>query len=730
MEIKQTFLIKGMSCAACAARVERTLQSQEGVTSAAVNLASATTLVVFDEKQCTPEILQEAVHEVGFELVVEAEKPTEEEQQQEFQQIYRQQRWSTLAAILLAALLMALSMWPLPAWGPETVAYVSLALSTVLVFFFGRSFFINAFRLIKHGGVNMDTLVAVSTGVAYVYSLAAMLISPSSHLYFESSGVIIAFILLGRLLEMRAKNKTTQTIRKLMGLQPKVVSLQTETGVVECPVEKVSAGSLVLVRPGERIPLDGKVETGNSYVDESMLSGEPIPVHKDVAAKVYAGTVNQQGTFSFRVERVASQTSLSQIIRMVQQAQGSKMPIQQLVDKIARWFVPTIMGVALLAFLGWLFFGPTPSLAPAIKAFVTVLIIACPCALGLATPTAIIVGLGRGAEQGILVKDATALEVAAKVDTVVLDKTGTLTKGCPAVVEELWIKEGRDKQDVLYSLEKLSHHPLARAVVQRVKGNALSVENLEELPGKGITGQVDGRAYWAISPDEVQARLLEMDEALKHALQKWQQQGYTAVCFTDATHVLSVFAISDPLKPSSGAAVSTLQKMGIEVVILTGDHELAARHLAEQSHVSSFRANCLPKDKVEEIKSLQRSGHVVAMVGDGINDSAALAQADLSIAMGRGSDIAIEAAMVTLLTSDLTKIATTIRLSHFTLRTIRQNLFWAFVYNIMSVPIAAGVLYPFFGFQLDPMWAGMAMAFSSVSVITNSLRLRYKGRID
>lgn len=608
-------------------------------------------------------------------------------------------------------------------------------LSTPVLFWCGRGFFVNAWQQLRHRSVTMDTLVALSTGIAYLFSLFNLFfpgfwlargIHP--HVYFEASSVIIAFILLGRLLEERAKGSTTSAIRKLMGLQPRTVTLVAPDGSRrQADIGEVRTGDLLLVRPGERIAVDGSVADGSSYVDESMLTGEPVAVLKEAGDAVYAGTINQKGSFTFRAEKVGADTLLAQIIRMVQDAQGSKAPVQKLVDRIAAVFVPTIMGIALLAFVLWMVFDPADGFTHGILALVTVLIIACPCALGLATPTAITVGIGKAAEKGILVKDAESLEVARKVDTVVLDKTGTVTEGHPVVTDEAWAEGAAGAAELLAGLEALSEHPLAEAVVTRYgQPAAAQVSGFRSLTGLGLTGTVGGETYYAGSERLLRERGIVADEALEARAAAWTAQAATVIWLADSRRALGVVAVADTVKAGTAEAVRQLREAGIEVYMLTGDNEATAKEIASRAGIVHYRAGVLPDGKADFVRTLQEAGHVVAMVGDGINDSAALARADLGIAMGRGSDIAMDAAKMTIVSSDLRKIPVAVRISAQTVRTIRQNLFWAFIYNVIGVPIAAGVLYPVNGFLLNPMIAGAAMALSSVSVVTNSLRLKWK----
>ena len=729
--IKQTFPVLGMSCASCAARVDKTLNSQPGVQEASVNYASATAQVTYDAEVCSPLVLKAVVQHAGYDLLIDAQEDAVDEAEKAHLARYESLKKRTLWAIGLAVPIMVLSMAFMRV---QWVNYVVWLLATPVVFVLGRGFFISAWKQLKHGTCNMDTLVALSTGIAYLFSVFNLFFPEfwlsrgiEPHIYFEASSVIIAFIMLGRLLEERAKRNTSSAIRKLMGLQPKTVTVLTPEGERILPISAIRQGDTVIVKPGERIAVDGVVSEGQSYVDESMLSGEPLAVRKQKGSKVYAGTINQKGAFRFVADKIGQDTLLAQIIRMVQDAQGSKAPVQKLVDKIASIFVPAIITIALISFVAWMVLAPENGFTHGMLALVTVLIIACPCALGLATPTAIMVGIGKGAEQGILIKNAESLEVARKVDTVVLDKTGTLTEGHPQVTDAVWLEDTSKSKAILYSLEKNSEHPLAEAV-RRFLQNVLAfeVECFGVLDGRGVEGLIDGKNYYAGSLTLLEEKGIWIEVSLQAKARKWMEEAKTVIALADEEKALGILAITDKLKPTSAQAIEELHRQGIEVWMLTGDQPEAAREIAKQAGIAHFKAGVLPQEKAMFIQELQSKGKKVAMVGDGINDSAALAQADLSIAMGQGTDIAMDTAMVTILSSDLVKISETIRLSQLTVRSIRQNLFWAFFYNLIGVPIAAGVLYPINGFLLNPMIGGAAMAFSSVSVVTNSLRLRKK----
>ena len=730
--VKTIFPVLGMSCAACAARVEKVLAHQPGVYAARINYAAANAAVEYDPARTAPGSLREAVRAAGYDLVTGTGADAAAQAELAQAEHLRQLKSRTLWAMLLALPVMAIAMFF------EAMPYAVPAmwlLSTPVVFWLGRGFHIRAWRQLRHGTANMDTLVAVSTGTAYLFSVFNMLfpgfwlargIEP--HVYFEAASMIVAFILLGRLLEERAKGDTAAAIRKLMGLQPETVTLADAQGRQRTvPLAQVQAGDTVVVKPGERIAVDGTVAEGSSYVDESMLSGEPAAVRKAAGAKVYAGTINQKGSFLFRAERVGAETRLAHIVRMVQEAQGSKAPVQKLVDRIAAVFVPAVIAVALIAFVLWAVLGGDDGFTHGLLAFVTVLIVACPCALGLATPTAIMVGIGKGAGAGILIKDAESLETAKSIGTVVLDKTGTLTEGKPIVTDLLWTGDEQRLGRVFYSMESRSEHPLAEALAERLKGEGIPISDFENLPGRGVKGGAAGRTYLAGNRLLLEENGIAAPSHLLREADRLAAAAKTVVWFAEGGEAVGIAAIADRIRPGAAQAVAELRAMGLDVRLLTGDNEATARAIAAEAGITACEAGVLPDGKAAYIRRLQAEGHRVAMVGDGINDSAALAQADLSIAMGQGSDIAMDVAKITIMTPDLGKIADAIRLSAATVRTIRQNLFWAFIYNLIGVPVAAGVLFPLNGFLLNPMLAGAAMALSSVSVVANSLRLKAKG---
>ena len=729
--IKNTYPVLGMSCASCAARVDKTLNGLPGVYQATVNYATAIAQVEYNPKVCSDAILQSAVQDAGYDLLVDTGEDVTNKAEEIRLARYRKIKRRTVVALLLSLPIMVISMF---FEDISSLKYVLWILATPVVFGLGREFYINAWRQLKHGTSNMDTLVAVSTGIAYTFSVFNLLFPDfwlsrgiEPHIYFEAASVIIAFILWVRLLEERAKQNTSTAIKKLIGLQPKTVTIIVDSDERTVPITAVQKGDTILVKPGERIAVDGMVVTGESYVDESMLNGEPVPLHKQSGEKVFAGTINQKGTFRFIADKIGSDTMLAQIIRMVQDAQGSKAPVQKLVDRIARFFVPAIISISIIAFVAWIFLAPTNGFTNGLLAMVTVLIIACPCALGLATPTAIMVGIGKGAEKGILIKDAQSLEIAQKIDTIILDKTGTITAGHPIVVESLWENGFEHSRKILYSLEKLSEHPLSDAVVNTLQNEKeISIDKFENVPGKGVKGVVGSQTYYVGNLSLLNDNHITIASHLQELANKWTQKAKTLVWFADSTQAIAAIALTDEIKQTSAEAISQLQKMGVEVYMLTGDNAISAQAISRKVGINHYKAGVLPNEKAQFIKELQANGKTVGMVGDGINDSAALAQADLSIAMGQGSDIAVDTAMATILSSDLLKIPETIRLSQLTIKTIYQNLFWAFIYNLIGIPIAAGIFYSVNGFLLNPMWASAAMAFSSVSVVLNSLRLKRK----
>ena len=721
-----------MSCASCAARIDKVIHEQPGVCEANINYATAQAQVVYDTEICSVQALKNAVQDAGYDLLTETDQQGEEKAKQIQNEKYRLLKIQTFGATLLSLPIMIISMVFV---NIPYMNYVLWFLSTCVVLGFGNRFYLSAWQQLKHGTSNMDTLVANSTGIAYLFSVFNLLFPDfwlsrgiTPHLYFEAASGIIAFILLGRLLEERAKQNTSTAIRRLAGLQPKTITIVTGSGEQTVPIENARIGDTIAVKPGERIAVDGTVISGDSYVDESMLSGEPIAVHKQAGEKVYAGTVNQKGAFHFTADKTGADTMLAQIIRMVQDAQGSKAPVQQLVDRIAAIFVPTILSIAVLSFLVWIWLDRSNGFTHGLLAAVTVTIIACPCALGLATPTAIMVGTGRGAVNGILIKSAEALETTHSVNTVVLDKTGTITQGKPVVTDVVDGGIGRDKLlSVAASLEKLSEHPLSEAIVAEAEKESLtflSVDKFEQIPGQGIRGEVEGQLCLAGNRRMMEANRIENSELLAQG-EALAEDGKTPLYFALDGKLIGLIAVADVVKPTSAQAIAELSSMGIEVVMLTGDNAKTAEAIRRQVGVDRVVAEVLPQDKEREIRRLQEGGKKVAMVGDGINDAPALARADVGIAIGAGTDVAIESADIVLMRSDLLDVSTAVQLSRAVIRNIKENLFWAFFYNAIGIPIAAGVFYPAFQLKMNPMLGALAMSFSSVFVVSNALRLRW-----
>ncbi len=729
--IKKTYPVLEMSCAACAVNVESMVKSLPGIIGASVNFAANTLNVEYNSAEITPEKIREAVQSIGYDLIIEEDNSLElqeENQKRHYLQLKRKTLWAWIFCIPLMAISMSIMH-------NQTANWVMCLLTVPVLSLFGQTFFINSWKQAKHGKANMDTLVSLSTSIAFLFSLFNTAYPQfwynhglEPHVYYEAAAMIIAFVLLGRTLEERAKTSTSSAIKKLMGLQPKTARLVADDGSeTEVPIVQLQQGERISVRPGEKIPVDGIIISGSSFVDESMISGEPIAVEKQQGDKALAGTINQHGSFILKATQVGSETVLAQIVRMVQEAQGSKAPVQRIVDKISGIFVPVVIGLALLTFTLWTSIGGLNDLSYALLSAVSVLVIACPCALGLATPTALMVGIGKAAEQHILIKDAFALENMCKVNTVVLDKTGTLTEGKPAVTDWLWLVPEEERlKSILLAAEMKSEHPLASALAIFLESlEPYPVDSFESITGKGIEVTVQNEKYWAGNNSLARNFHINTANLSIPEIDLWQQAGKSTVFYGKDNTLLAVIAIADPIKQSSFNAIHTLTAQGIEVHMLTGDNGKVAATVAQSLSIPHFRAEMLPNDKEQYILDLQKTGKIVAMAGDGINDSQALARADVSIAMGKGTDIAMNVAMVTLITSDLMLLPKAINLSRKTVRLIHQNLFWAFIYNLIGIPLAAGALYPAFGILLNPMIASAAMAFSSVSVVLNSLRLKW-----
>jgi len=734
-----TVMVGGMTCAACVRRVERSLQKIDGVRDARVNLATSRATVIYDGKGVTVSDIADVIRTSGYEFLGQQgdddTDPVEAARREETRDLTL--RVGVGAVLSVLTFMGSMQHWfPFLAFIPRQVMLaILLVLTTPVVFWVGSRFMKGALKALRQGTADMNTLVALGSLSAYTYSAAAV-IWPSffadagmaPHVYFDGAAMIVTLVLLGRLLEARAKGKTSEAIRKLATLRPAIAHVLQDGEEHDVPLKAVVAGDRILVRPGERIPTDGTVIRGRSAVDESMLTGESVPVEKYETGSVFAGTINQSGSIVYETTKVGRETMLSQIIRLVEEAQGSKAPIQRFADRVASIFVPIVIVIAVATFAIWYYIVPEPVFSRALLNFVSVLIIACPCAMGLATPTAVMVGTGLGAEQGILIKGGEVLERAHRLDTVVFDKTGTLTQGTPHVTDVI-PSEGRSSDDLLrraVSLEAVSEHPLAAAILERGREEGIEPRDIADftaIPGKGVRGVMEGvpvilgNMKLMTEEDIAIDRMSEKVEGLISA-------GKT-LAFVASDGILDgVIALSDRVKGSAHGAVSRLRGSGIDVVMITGDHEATAAAIGRQTGIATIVAEVLPRDKSREIRRLRERGGVVAMVGDGINDAPALAEADVGISIGTGSDIAKEAGDITLVTDDLTLVSSAIRLSSLTMKTIRQNLFWAFFYNSLGIPIAAGILYPFFGILLNPMFAAAAMAFSSVSVVTNSLRLR------
>jgi Cu+-exporting ATPase len=726
------FSVTGMSCAGCAANIERALRKVEGVREANVNLALARATVLYDAGVVGPRRLAKAVRDAGYGVASSVEEPGAGSDKE-----YRALRTSVLWGGSLALVILLGSMRHWFPWTPAPLQnfFVLWALATPVQFVLGLRFYRGAWSALKHGTANMNTLVAVGTSAAYGFSAVATVL-PSffqragvePQVYFDTSAVIIVLILFGRMLEARAKGKTSDAIRRLMGLRPRTAHLLGPEGEREVPVETVRAGDVLVVRPGEQIPVDAVILEGRSSFDESMITGESLPVDKGPGEEVIGATLNKWGSFRCRAVRVGEDTALARIIRMVEEAQGSKAPIQRLADVISARFVPAVLVLAVLTFVIWVLFGPAPRLVFALLNFVAVLIIACPCAMGLATPTAIMVGTGRGAERGILIRSGESLETMHRVDTFVFDKTGTLTNGRPEVTAIVAAAgtEPRALLSAAASVEGGSEHPLGQAIVRRAQSDGVAVaaaQDFRALEGLGVEGTVAGQKVLVGSRRLVEGAGVDVSP-LSEAAERLAGEGKTVAFVAVAGRPAGLLALADTLKPGAREAVERLRGLGRRVIMLTGDNARTARSLAAEAGIDEVQADILPGDKAEAVRALQAEGRRVAMVGDGINDAPALAQADVGVALGTGTDVAMASADITLISGDLRTVVAAVELSRRTIRTIRQNLFWAFVYNVVGIPVAAGALYPFLGLLLNPMIASAAMAMSSVSVVTNSLRLR------
>jgi len=732
--VSKSYKVSGMTCAACAISVESYLKPTKGISSVAVNYPNQSVSFTFDKLQISEEQIRKKVQEIGYDLLMgnakEAQKTFEELEEKKLANLKSKLIFATLFSIPVFIISMFL-MGKLPYEN-----WILLGLTIPVLFWSGAEFYKVAWKKLLHLSTSMDTLVALSTGAAFLFSLFNTVYPQyftnkglTPHVYYESAVIIITLILLGRYFEEKAKSKTSSAIKKLMGLKPQTVLAIRNGEETVIAYEDILKGELIIIKPGDKIPVDGRVKKGTSFIDESMITGEPIPVAKNKRDTVFAGTVNQKGALRILATKIGDDTLLSQIIHLVEQAQASKPAIQKLADRIAGIFVPVVILISLLTASIWYIFGPEPTFTYALLSLITVLIIACPCALGLATPTALMVGLGKGAQQGILIKDAQALETAYKIDTLIIDKTGTITEGKPKVIDIIWA----DNVDtallskIILTIESQSEHPIAEAISTHFKANTDALEmddSFESHTGLGASIQYNNISYRIGNEKLMFENDISISEELNAKTVSLRNDAKTVVLISEGSEVVGIISVADKIKVGAKESIEKIQKMGIEIHMLTGDNELSAASVANNVGITNFQANVLPSDKGYFVKELQKQGRIVAMVGDGINDSHALAQADVGIAMGSGTDIAMESASLTLMHSDLKQISKAINLSKLTMQTIKQNLFWAFIYNIIAIPIAAGALYPTFGFLLSPMIAGAAMSMSSISVVSNSLRLK------
>lgn len=719
IETKRTFPIKGMHCASCVRVIEHALSKVDGVSAAAVNLALEQASITYDSSKVTDQNLSEAVASVGYQAVLEQTLKTQDEQKEEKKKELNKLRRKVIISLVLGGMIVVGGFTGLSSW-------VQLLLAIPVQFWAGLDFYKATLPALRHRTANMDTLVALGTTVAFGYSVFVTFlpqvvekIGMEPMPYFDVSTVIIGLILLGRFLEAKAKAGTSEAIKRLIGLQAKTARVVKNGKEVDIPISDVTAGMVIRVRPGEKIPVDGEILEGESSIDESMVTGESIPVEKLKGDKVVGATLNKTGTFTFKATKVGKDTLLSQIIKLVEEAQSSKAPIQRLADLISSYFVPVVIMLATLTFVVWYVLGPTPAFLYAMLNMVAVLIIACPCAMGLATPTAIMVGTGLGAEKGILIKDAESLETAHKINTVIFDKTGTLTYGKPVVTDVVG-----DILTLAASIEKGSEHSLAEAIVRKgeeEKVKFLEITKFKAIPGHGVEGVAEGKQVVFGNRRLMEREKIKINEK---EIEKLENEGKTVMMLAVSGKLTGLIAVADTVKDSAKEGVAALRKMGLDVVMITGDNQRTARAIADQIGIKTILAEVLPDQKEKEVKRLQEMGKVVAFAGDGINDAPALAQADVGIAMGSGTDVAIEAGDITLINKDLRSVSTAIILSKKTMRTIKLNLFWAFGYNVILIPVAMGVLYPFFNILLSPIIASAAMALSSISVVSNSLLLK------
>lgn len=784
MNTPKTYKVKGMHCASCSSIIERTVKKIEGVENISVNSGTENAKISFDESRTNPEDFNKKLEPLGYSLVVNSEdhsmhsggmtagemgmsedehaahlglNQSKKEKLAELKDMGNKVI-SAIPIAIVSAFVMSYDIFvrynavpEMPYVWKEFFHHLMPILATYILFVVGKPYLLGFYRFLRYGKANMDTLIGIGTSVAFLYSFAVTAFEDTlkpfidvSATYYDVTIIVIAFIALGKYLETRSKIKTGDAIEKLLSLQAKTALIIRDGKETEIPIEQVVHGDIIVVKPAGKIPVDGVIVSGSSYVDESMVTGEPMPVKKTEGDSVVSGTINTTGAFTFRATKVGSETLLANIIKMVEEAQGSKAPIQALADKISAIFVPVVLVIAALTLVLWLaigtqYLGFSQALSFGLVSFVGILVIACPCALGLATPTAIIVGVGKGAKEGILIKDAESLEKLHKVNVVVVDKTGTLTKGKPELVSINNFSDNTDEElvSILAALENKSEHPIAHAVLNYAKnpegkstsyGAGKNIEikdatNFEIIKGKGLKGTVGGKEYFAGNMKLILDLNLEFD---KEKIEKETLEGKTPIILATRSELLGVIMVADAIKSEAVEAVKNLHKLGVKIVMLTGDNKNTAKHIAELAGIDEVVAEAMPEDKLNKIKALQTEGFVVAMAGDGVNDAPALAQADVGIAMATGTDVAIESAGITLLHGDISKLVKAIRLSKITMRGIKQNLFWAFIYNIVGIPLAAGLFYPIFGWLLSPVFAGFAMAMSSVSVVGNSLRIKSK----
>ncbi len=733
---KENYKVSGMTCAACAISVESYLSPLDGINKVAVNYPNQSVSIEYNNSKISIESIQKKIKEIGYDILLGNAKETKKA----FEKL-EEERLKSLKSKLLFSAIFSIPVFIIAMFFMGKIPYenwIMMALSIPVLFWSGSEFYTIAWKKLKHFSANMDTLVALSTGVAFIFSVFNTVYPQyfisrgvTPHVYYESAVIIITLILLGRFFEEKAKSKTSSAIKKLMGLQPKQVTVIRNGEETIISFEEIVKGELIIIKPGDKVPVDGKVKKGTSFIDESMISGEPIPVEKTKGNPVFSGTINQKGALRIIATKVGEDTLLSQIIKQVENAQASKPEIQRLADKVAGIFVPIVISISILTFIIWYNFGPEPSFTYALLTLITVLIIACPCALGLATPTALMVGIGKGAQQGILIKDAQALETAYKIDTLILDKTGTITEGKPKITDVFWANKSQSAllEKVLLAIESQSEHPIAEAIVfhlRKLNTETVTTSSFKSVTGMGAVSQFEGIVYRVGNEKLMLQNAVEIPHELADKAKKLNEEAKTVVYISAANKVEGIMAVADKVKETALIAIEQIQKMGIEVYMLTGDNEQTAKVIAKKVGITHFQASVMPSDKGDFVEKLQKEGKTVVMAGDGINDSHALAQADVGIAMGSGTDIAMESAGITLMNSDLKQIAKAIKLSKVTMQTIRQNLFWAFIYNIVAIPVAAGVLYPSYGFLLNPMVAGAAMSLSSISVLSNSLRLKNK----